>query len=70
MVNETIGKPLGLIRDLKIFIHGIPYTFTFIVINNIILDSSYSMLLGWLWLRDAKYPTIRELILLPYREHV
>ncbi len=46
MVNETIGKPLGLIRDLKIFIHGIPYTFTFIVINNIILDSSYSMLLG------------------------
>ncbi len=70
MANQTIVKPLGLIRDLKIFVHGIPYTFTFIVINNIVLDSSYSMLLGCLWLRDVKYPMIGELILLPYREHV
>jgi hypothetical protein len=54
MVNQTITKPLGLIKDLKIFVHGIPYIITFIVINNNVLDSSYSMLLGRLWLKDAK----------------
>jgi hypothetical protein len=53
MENQTIAK-LGLIRDLKIFIHGIPYIVTFIVINNIVIDSSYSMLLGHPWLKDAK----------------
>jgi hypothetical protein len=24
MENQTITKPLGFIRDLKIFVHGIP----------------------------------------------
>jgi hypothetical protein len=70
MANQTITKPLGISRDLKIFVHGIPYTFAFIVINNNVLDYSYSMLLGCLWLRHAKYPMIGELILLPYKEHV
>ncbi len=56
MVNQTITKPLGLIRDLKIFVHGIPYTITIIVINNNLLDSSYSMLLRCLWLKDVKIP--------------
>jgi hypothetical protein len=54
MAYQTIAKPLGLIRNLKIFVHGIAYTVTFIVINNNILDFSYSMLLGCPWLRDAK----------------
>jgi hypothetical protein len=54
MVNETIAKPLDLIKDLKIFVHGIPYIVTIIVINNNFLDSSYSMLLGHPWLKDAK----------------
>jgi hypothetical protein len=54
MVNQTITKPLGLIKDLKIFVHGIAYIITFIVINNNVLDSSYSMLLGHPWLKDAK----------------
>jgi hypothetical protein len=45
MANQTIVNPLGLIKDLKICIHGIPYTITFIVINSNVLDSSYSMLL-------------------------
>ncbi len=54
MVDQTIAKPLGFIRDLKIFVHGIPYMVTFIVINNNVLDFSYSMLLGWPWLSDAK----------------
>jgi hypothetical protein len=54
MVDQTIAKPLGLIKDLQIFVHGIPYTITFIVINNNVIDSSYSMLLGCPWLRDVK----------------
>jgi hypothetical protein len=32
MANQTITKPLGLIKDLKILVHGIPYAMTFIVI--------------------------------------
>jgi hypothetical protein len=41
MANQIIAKPLGLIRDLKIFVHGIPYKVTFIVINNNVLVFSY-----------------------------
>jgi hypothetical protein len=29
MVDQTIAKPLGLIKDLKIFVDGIPYTLHF-----------------------------------------
>jgi hypothetical protein len=54
MVNQTIAKPLSLIKDLKILIHGIPYAVTFIMIESGVLDFSYSMLLGCPWLRDAK----------------
>jgi hypothetical protein len=25
MANQTIAKPIGLIKDLKILVHGIPY---------------------------------------------
>jgi hypothetical protein len=32
MANQKIAKPLGLIKDLKILVHGIPYAMTFIVI--------------------------------------
>jgi hypothetical protein len=45
MADQTTAKPFSLIRDLKIFVHGVPYTITFIVINNSVLNSSYSMLL-------------------------
>jgi hypothetical protein len=51
--NQTITKPLGLIKDLKI-LHGIPYAMTFTIIHSSVLDSNYSMLLGHPWLRDAK----------------
>jgi hypothetical protein len=44
MVNQTIAKPLGLIKDLKIHVHGIPYVVTFTIIQNNVLDSNYSML--------------------------
>jgi hypothetical protein len=46
MVNQTIVKPLGLIKDLRIFVHGIPYVVTFTVIQSSVLNSSYFMLLS------------------------
>ncbi len=54
MAYQTITKPLGLIKDLKIFVYGIPYIATFNVINSNVLYSSYSMLLGCPWLKNAK----------------
>jgi hypothetical protein len=54
MAYQTIAKPLGLIKDLKILVHGIPYVVTFTIIQSSVLDSSYSMLLGRPWLKDAK----------------
>jgi hypothetical protein len=47
-------RPLGIIRNLKIHIHDIPYTATFIVLKNSVVDSSYYMLLGKPWFKDAK----------------
>jgi hypothetical protein len=46
MANQTITKLVRLIKDFKIQIHGIPYTTTFIVMKNNVLDFNYSMLLG------------------------
>ncbi len=54
MVHQTTIKLMGLIRDLKIYVHGIIYITTFIVLYNSVVDSSYSMLLGRPWLKDAK----------------
>jgi hypothetical protein len=39
-------KPLRIIKNLKIHIHSIPYISTFIVLQNSVVDSNYSMLLG------------------------
>jgi hypothetical protein len=54
VVDQTTTKLVGLIRDMKIYVHGIPYIITFIVLKNNVVDFSYSMLLGRPWLRDAK----------------
>jgi len=54
MVNQTTTKPVGLIRDMKIYVHGIPYITMFVVLHNNVVDSNYSMLLGRPWLKDAK----------------
>jgi hypothetical protein len=43
MINQTIAKPLGLIKDLKILVHGIPYAATFIIMQSSVLNSNYSM---------------------------
>jgi hypothetical protein len=45
---------MGLIKDVKIYVHGIHYITTFTVFHNSVVDSSYSMLLGIPWLREAK----------------
>ncbi len=45
---------MGLIRDLKIYVHNIPYVIMFTMLQNSVIDVSYSTLLGRPWLRDAK----------------
>ncbi len=45
---------MGLIRDLNIYVHGIPYITTFTIFQNSVVDSNYSMLLGKPWLKDGK----------------
>ena len=54
MANGTIAKPTGLLRDVKIHIHGIPYIVTLTVIDCQTIKSDYSMLLGRPWLKNAK----------------
>jgi hypothetical protein len=46
MVNQSLMKPMGIIQDLKLNIHGIPCIATFIVMWTNVLDGNYSMLLG------------------------
>jgi hypothetical protein len=53
MVDQTIIKLVGLVKDFKIQIHGIPYITTFTITKNNVLDSIYSMLLGRPWLHNA-----------------
>jgi hypothetical protein len=36
MADQTITKPLGFIKDLKILVHGIPYVVTFTMIQIIV----------------------------------
>ena len=56
MANGTIPKPTGLLRDVKIHIHGIPYIVTLTIIDCQTIKSDYSMLFGrpWLFGRNAK----------------
>jgi hypothetical protein len=54
MVDQTTTKLVGLIRDLKIYVHGTPYVTMFIILHNSVVDVTYSMLLGRPWFKDAK----------------
>jgi hypothetical protein len=54
MAYQPTTKLVWLIKDPKIYVHGIIHIITFIVLQNIVVDSNYSMLLGRPWLRDAK----------------
>jgi len=55
MVNQIIRKPIGLIRDLKMYVHGTPYISTFMILQNIIVDFNYSTLLGKPWFKMPKW---------------
>jgi hypothetical protein len=46
MTDQNMTKPLGIIRNLKIHIYGIPYIATFAVLKNSVVDFGYSMVLG------------------------
>ncbi len=45
---------MGLIKNLKIYVHDIPYIIVFNVLQNNVVDFNYSMLLGRPRLRDVK----------------
>jgi hypothetical protein len=47
-------RPLGIIKNLKIQIHGISYVATFNVLQNSVVNSNYYMLIGRPWLKNAK----------------
>jgi hypothetical protein len=70
MVNQTITKPLRLIKDLRILVHGIPYAVIFTIIQSSVLDSSYFTLLGRPWLMDAKMFHDWATSLLLYKEPI
>jgi hypothetical protein len=50
MVDFSFSKPLGIVPNIMIKIHGILY----MMMNNKAMDPTYSMLLGCPWLWDAK----------------
>jgi hypothetical protein len=54
MTDQNMTRPLRIIKNLNIHIHGIPYVATFTILQNNVVDSNYFMLLGKPWLRDAK----------------
>ncbi len=54
MANHSMTRPLGIIKNLKIHIDGIPYVATFNVLQKNVVDFNYSMLLRTPWLKDAK----------------
>jgi len=54
MADQTTIIPMGLIRNLNMYVHGIPYITMFTALQNGVTNSSYSMLLGRPWLKDVK----------------
>ena len=55
MVDQTMVEPVGLIRNIKIHIHGIQYFISLTVICNTEVNDAYSMLLGRPRLIDANH---------------
>jgi hypothetical protein len=49
-----MSRPLGIIINFKIHIHGILYVPTFTTLQNNVVDSNYFILLGRTWLRNVK----------------
>jgi hypothetical protein len=57
MAYQNMTRPLGIIKNLKINICGIPYIATFIILKKIVVDSHYFMLLGKPKFKDATWIT-------------
>jgi hypothetical protein len=55
MTNQTTTKLGGLICDLKIYVHDIPYVIMFTISHNSVIDVNYSMLLTLLQKWGAIY---------------
>jgi hypothetical protein len=53
MAYQTTTKLVGLIRDLNIYVHNIPYVITFTMLHDNVIDISYFVLLRRPWLKDA-----------------
>jgi len=47
MVDQTTTKLMGLIRDLQMYVHGIPYVTMFTILQNSVVDFSYFMFTIW-----------------------
>ncbi len=60
-------RPSKIIKNLKIHIHGIPYVATFIVLQNNVVDSTYSMLLKNLGLEMQRLHMIRTTMSLLFK---
>jgi hypothetical protein len=54
MEDQTTTKPIGLIKNLKVYVYIIPCIVTFIVLQNSVVDCNYSILLEKPWLMDAE----------------
>jgi len=54
MATQTTTKLIGLIRNLKMYVHGIPYITTFTILQNIVVNLNHVMLFSKPWLKDAK----------------
>ncbi len=54
MLDQTTTQLMGLIHDLQIYIHNIPFVATFVILQNNVVDSNYFMLLVRPWLKDTK----------------
>lgn len=54
MAYQNVVELEGLIKNIKIHIHGISYFIILTVICNTKVNDAYSMLLGCPWLIDAK----------------
>ncbi len=54
MADQNMARPLKIIKNLKIHIHGIPYIDPFTILKNKVVDFNYYMLLGIPSFKDVK----------------
>jgi len=54
MADQGLVDPVGLIPEVRIEVHGIPYVIALTVINNKEVNNEYRLLLGRPWLVAAK----------------